>query len=343
MRRNSFEKIPFDALDGFKLNLLRALSVDVPTKGPILLVHGAGVRANIFNAPTECNIVSTLLNEGYDVWLENWRGSIDFEPNEWNLDQVARFDHPAAVATIEKFTGCSQFPAIIHCQGSTSFTISAALGLVPQITTIISNAVSLHPRLSPFSRFKIFYVVPLVSLLTKYLNPQWGDNAPTLFSKLVRLMVKITHRENDTMVGKMVSFTYGYGFPALWELKNISETVGQWIRKEFAHVPMTFFSQMSKSVRNGALVPANKEFGFSGSYADNTPKTDARFVFFTGALNKCFHPDSQRVTYNYFNDLKEGYHGLHVIPEYSHLDIFYGTNAHKDVFPLMLKELEQKE
>jgi hypothetical protein len=30
---------------------------------------------------------------------------------------------------------------------------------------------------------------------------------------------------------------------------------------------------------------------------------------------------------------------LHTIKGYSHLDIFLGKNAHKDVFPLMIKEL----
>ena len=35
--------------------------------------------------------------------------------------------------------------AVIHCQGSTSFTMSAVAGLVPEVKTIVTNAVSLHP------------------------------------------------------------------------------------------------------------------------------------------------------------------------------------------------------
>ena len=34
----------------------------------------------------------------------------------------------------------------MHCQGSTSFAMSAAAGLLPEVSTIVSNAVSLHPR-----------------------------------------------------------------------------------------------------------------------------------------------------------------------------------------------------
>ena len=46
------------------------------------------------------DVVDVLVDAGYDVWLENWRASIDLPPNEWTLDQAAVFDHPAAVQTV---------------------------------------------------------------------------------------------------------------------------------------------------------------------------------------------------------------------------------------------------
>ena len=119
------------------------------------MVHGAGVRANIFNPPHPNNIIQMAVVDGYDVWLENWRGSIDFEANEWDLDMVAKNDHPAAVKKIIEQTGATQIKAIVHCQGSTSFMISAMLGLLPEVKLIISNAVSLHPVVPAFSVFKI--------------------------------------------------------------------------------------------------------------------------------------------------------------------------------------------
>ena len=114
------------------------------SRGPVVLVHGAGVRANIFRAPVRTTIVDYLIDRGYDVWLENWRASIDFAPNKWTLDQAAVFDHPEAIKTVVRETGATDVKAIIHCQGSTSFMMSAIAGLVPQVKTIVSNAVSLH-------------------------------------------------------------------------------------------------------------------------------------------------------------------------------------------------------
>jgi len=306
-----------------------------------LLVHGAGVRANIFNPPTSKNIVAMLAEAGYDVWLENWRGSIDFEPNQWNLDQVALNDHPAAVKTVVEQTGVEEIKAIIHCQGSTSFMIAAALGLVPEVKLILSNAVSLHPIVPKYSEFKLKVYLPLVKLVSKYLNPQWGLHAPDLRSKFFRMVVKLSHQEDDTLVGKFVSFTYGAGFPALWELENLDEITKDWIQHEFAEVPMSFFDHIKKCVNHTALVPFKHRSGLPASYVDPPPRTDARIVLFGGEKNLCFKPQSQEYTYQYLNALHPNYHKLHILKGYSHLDVFLGKNAHKDVFPLMLQELNQ--
>ena len=91
------EIVPFVAGDGMACNLVHLVGESAPTRGPLILVHGAGVRANIFRAPVETNLVDDLIEHGWDVWLENWRASIDLPPNRWTLDQAAVFDHPAAI------------------------------------------------------------------------------------------------------------------------------------------------------------------------------------------------------------------------------------------------------
>ncbi|SEI86245.1 hypothetical protein SAMN05192553_101583 [Cyclobacterium xiamenense] len=330
-----FESIEFEALDGFPCELKHFKSNNV-SKGPVLLVHGAGVSSMIFNPPTPNNIIFKLAEEGYDVWLENWRGSIVLEPNEWNLDEVARYDHPAAVKKVVELTGAKEIKAIIHCQGSTSFMMSAVMGLLPEVTLIISNAVSLHPVVPAFSRFKLKALVPLVSRFFDYIDPQWGLSPPDFKSKLLLSVVKATHWEKDTTVGKMVSFTYGSGFPALWELENLDKKTMDWIQYEFAHVPLSFFKHMQKCVKNGALVPVAEG---SPDYVSEAPRTDARMVLFGGKKNKCFLAESQERTFAYLESAKPGFHKLYLLDAYSHLDVFFGKNAHLDVFPKMINEL----
>ena len=52
--------------------------------------------------------------------------------------------------------------AVVHCQGSTSFAMSAAAGLLPEVSTIVSNAVSLHPRVPGVSNVKLRVAPPIV-------------------------------------------------------------------------------------------------------------------------------------------------------------------------------------
>jgi hypothetical protein len=97
--------IPVTADDGTALNLHHVTGERPPTRGPVVLVHGAGVRANIFRPPGQTTLVDMLVDDGWDVWLENWRASIDLEPNPWTLDEAAVYDHPALIRAVVAETG----------------------------------------------------------------------------------------------------------------------------------------------------------------------------------------------------------------------------------------------
>lgn len=333
--------VPFTAGDGLKLNLINIKNPHDVTKGPVILVHGAGVRANIFLAPVNKTIVDALIEEGYDVWLENWRASIDFSPCLWTLDQAAIFDHPYAVKKILDITGESELKAVIHCQGSTSFTMSLIAGLLPQVTTVVSNAVSLHPVVPSWSKFKLYCMLPLVRLMTDYLNPQWGIKAPTMPAKLINSMVMLTHHECDNPVCKQVSFTYGSGCPALWSHANLNEQTHEWLSHEFAAVALSFFAQITKSIKHGNLLSVEGNKLLPLDFTQSSPKTSARFAFCAGTENLCFLADSQTQSYQYFNALKSDFHVLKHFPEYGHLDVFIGQNAATDTFPFIIQELNK--
>src|SRR5690606_12704711 len=104
--------VPCEAGDGMPLNLVNVRAADTePVRGPVLLVHGAGVRANIFRPPGQPTLVDALIEAGYDVWLENWRASIDLPPNEGTLDQGAARGDPAGVRKSSEETRASAVEA----------------------------------------------------------------------------------------------------------------------------------------------------------------------------------------------------------------------------------------
>lgn len=331
--------VPFIADDGFPCNLIHVTGGRTPTKGPVLLVHGAGVRANIFRPPERQTFVDALIEDGWDVWLENWRASIDLTPNQWTLDQAAVYDHPRAVQTVVAETGASKIKAVIHCQGSTSFMMSAVAGLVPEVEMILSNAVSLHPVV-PFSAgMKHRLAVPLLARMTHYLDCQWGINSPTLLAKILTRMVRLTHWECDNIVCRYASFAYGLGFPTLWRHENLSNETHDWLSAEFGSVPLTFFKQIGKGIRAGHLKSTGAQSALPDDFGIAPPKTSARMAFFAGEDNRCFLPVSQERTFQYFDGIRPSFHSLRVIPQYAHLDVFIGKNAARDVFPTMIEEL----
>lgn len=335
------EVVPFDAGDGRALNLIHVRSSRSATRGPVLLVHGAGVRANLFRAPVETNFVDALQARGYDVWLENWRASIDLPANEWTLDQAALYDHPAAVKKVCERTGCARIKAVIHCQGSTSFAMSAVAGLLPQVTTIVTNAVSLHPVVPSWSKFKLNFAVPAVRMLTPYIDPHWGVRAPTLTAKLLTGLVRLSHHECENTVCKMVSFTYGSGFPALWRHEQLDDATHEWLKEEFGPVPLSFFRQMARCVNAGRMVRYDDLPQLPADYTAGEPQTDARWSFFAGEKSGCFLPPSQQRSHEFIEKYRRGQSALYRIPDYSHLDVFIGKDASRDVFPLMLDELDK--
>jgi pimeloyl-ACP methyl ester carboxylesterase len=333
--------VSFTALDGKACNLIHVRGARTPTKGPVLLVHGAGVRANIFRPPVRTTVVDLLLDAGYDVWMENWRASIDLPENRWTLDQAALFDHPAAVDKVIAETGAEEVRAIVHCQGSTSFTMSAVAGLLPRVTTVVTNAISLHPVVPMATWLKLGFAVPLMARLTPFINPQWGLHPPHALARALNGFVRLTHHECDNIVCRWSSFAYGVGFPTLWRHENLDERTHDWISDEFAAVPLAFFNQIRRCVAAGRLVAFDRPAELPADLTAQPPATQARFAFFAGERNRCFLPEGQRRSHAWFDSHRPGYHSLHIVPGYAHLDVFIGRNAHRDVLPLMVEELDR--
>ncbi|MBP1137077.1 pimeloyl-ACP methyl ester carboxylesterase [Arthrobacter sp. PvP023] len=340
------EVIPFTARDGTPLTLVHVTSAapadsGAPEKGPVLLVHGAGVRAELFRPPLPRTLVDALLEDGWDVWLLNWRASIDLEPLSWTLGDAAVYDHPAAVDYVLGATGAETLKAVIHCQGSVSFTMAAVAGLLPRVDTVVSNAVSLHPVIPLWSVIKITYLAELLKPFTPCLSPAWGYKSNGYFSRILRSMVKATHHECDNLVCRLVSFTYGSGRPALWSHENLDVATHDWISGEFAEVPFTFLSEMGRSVLARRMVAAGNHPELPANFLAEAPQTDARFSFLAGRNNRCFLPESQERTFAFFQGHRPGRDSLHLLPGYGHLDVFFGARAWADTYPVILKELNR--
>jgi hypothetical protein len=332
--------IGFEAGDGRLATLHHIRGPHAPWRGPVLLAHGCAARANMFyGAPTRQTPAGALIDAGYDVWAENWRGSIDLPPSMWTLDEVAVHDHPAAVATILRETGCETLKAVVHCQGSSSFMMAAVAGLLPQVTDVVSNAVSLHVSMTPYSKLRLRTLIPAASLFVRGVDPQWTARPPAAINRAVALASTIGRDRCGSEVCRSVNYFYGVGRDVLYDHSNLDHDTHAWGAREWGFCPVSFFKQMGSCASAGHLVPTGKVPGLPESFVDGKPHTDSRFTFIAGVENRCFLPASQERTFAYFDALAPGRHRLELLPGYTHLDVFLGREAHRNVFPLIVEAL----
>jgi predicted alpha/beta hydrolase len=327
--------------DGVPLTLIRVHGTTEPTKGPVLLVHGVAMRGESFRPPVARTLVDTLLDDGWDVWIENWRGSTDLDPLPWTLDDVALHDHPVAVRHILAVTGAEKVKIVAHCQGAASISMSAVSGLLPHVDTIVANGVTLHPVVPRGGKVKLHVLRPLAQVGQPYVDIAWGDGPERGIGRVTRNAVRLWHAECREPACNMASFALGSGHPALWRHAHLNEATHAWISGEFGRIPLSFYAQLAASDRARQMVAVRRYAELPRRYADTPPRTDARFVLLTGSRNRAFLPESQKATFAFLDSHRAGRHSLHVIPGYGHADVFLGARAHVDVFPRIISELNR--
>jgi predicted alpha/beta hydrolase len=319
--------------DGRDLTVHHIRGEAEPTEGPVLLQHGTGVRANLFyGAPIPRSIVDVLVEAGFDVWLGNWRGSIDLPECDYTLDEVARYDHPALIAAVLRETGAQTLKAVVHCQGSTSFALACAGGLVPEVTDVVSNAVSFHIDVPRLSKLQMQLLLPVMSIGFPGFDPQWTIRPTALRARLLAAWARTVRRECREPVCQMANYTYGVGGNILWDHANIDPPTHRWIAREFGWVPITFFRQMSRCATAGHLVAASGFDELPEDVVASPPRSRPRWTFLAGSANRCFLARSQERSFAWLDGLEPGRHALVEVPGYTHLDLFFGRDAERDVF-----------
>lgn len=345
----SISNHPFSTADGFGLNLTRFQRQDCDDV--VLLIHGLTTSSDMFIMPEHENLVQHLLDHGYgDVWTLDYRGSNRFPYNQMrsraNLDDIALFDHPAALATLRQLIGPGRrIHVIAHCVGALTFSMSLAAGTVSGISSCVLNSVALTPNVPPWSRIKLA-VGPFACdylLGIEYFNPQWRWQPAWSAGKLLAMGVDLAHHECSSPTCHMLSFMWGSGKPALFRHENMAEATHDRLGDLFGGVGVNYYRHVLKMVKadNSAIKYEHsaRYASLPDNYWERAHTITTPILFVQGQENRVF-ADSNIICHQRLDKLVPGRHQLHVFPAYGHQDIFMGKNVATDIFPRLLAHLK---
>jgi len=342
---------PFSTADGLGLQLTRfsrATCDDV-----VLIVHGLTSSSDMFIMPEHQNLVQTLLDHEFgDVWTLDFRGSCRFpynlERTRYTLDDIALFDHPAALAELRRHIGPQRrIHVIAHCVGALSMAMSLFGRSVQGVTSMILNSVALTPYVPRWSEIKLA-LGPWVSdylIGVEYYSPSWRRQPGWSVGKLIATAADMVHQECDSPECHMLSFMWGSGRPALFNHANLAPETHDRLGDLFGGAPVHYYRHISKMVRAGHRAikfdPSNPRYAaLPDDYLTHAAQTDTPILLIQGQDNRVF-ADSNIQCHALLEKIVPGRHQLRVIPGYGHQDIFMGKNVHLDVFPHLIKFLRE--
>ncbi|HYD93900.1 MAG TPA: alpha/beta fold hydrolase [Noviherbaspirillum sp.] len=342
---------PFPTADGLRLELTRfsrGTSDDV-----ILVVHGLTSSSDMFIMPEHQNLVQTLLDQGFpDVWALDYRGSCRFPYNlarsRYNFDDIALFDHPAALAELRRHIGPQRRVHVIaHCIGALTMAMGMFGKTVQRISSATFNSVALTPHVPGWSALKLA-LAPWASdylLGIEYYNPGWRRQPGWSAGKMIAMTADLLHRECASPECHMLSFMWGTGKPALFNHENMLDVTHDRLGDLFGGVDVHYYRHVRRmvSAANTAVKfePGNRRYAalpddyFADAAAMTTP-----MLLIQGQDNRVF-ADSNIRCHERLEEIVPGRHRLHVFPGYGHQDIFMGRNAALDVFPHLIAFLRE--
>ena len=215
------------------------------------------------------------------------------------------------------------------------------------ISSVISNSVSLTPRIPTWSKFKgvmgpfmFEYVLGL-----EYMNPYWRREPGFSMGKLLSWGVSAVHRECNVPECHMLSFMWGTGFPALYKHENLDDVTHRRGGDLYGGVAVHYYRHVMKMVFSDSTAvkyaPRDPKYkSLPDNYMEYAKDINTPVLFMTGEQNHVF-TDSNIVCYERLQKVVPGRHELHVFPNYGHQDVFMGKNCHVDIFPRLLQFLEK--
>lgn len=311
-------------------------------KGPVLLVAGMGTSSLSFVIDTvDVGLAEFLCAAGYDVWLFDYRASpaVAVVREQSTLDQIALHDYPCAIKEVRRISGAESVQVIGHCVGAGTLVMTLAAGKSPDIRSAICSQFSLHVHTTPliWTKVSLHLGSLLGSMGVDLMNAKYDSQSAwldRLYDRLLRLYPAFEGEVCDSPVCRRIRFIYGETFLH----DQLNHDTHRLIYEIFGEANLTILKHLSRVFREHHVVDSTG----AENYLPHIDRLKVPIAFVHGAHNKIFLPQGSRESYELLSQ-KNGaeLYELKIFPEYAHMDLFIGKNAHRDVFPYFLQQLDR--
>ena len=327
----------FETGDGTDLRLVR---YNGGPKGPLICAPGFSNTSQVFAWDgIGTNWVEFAAGHGYDVWLLDYRASPDVPASrtQFTLDQVAYHDWPAAVDYVRNATGCESVQALGHCLGSATGFMALLSGRLSNVRQFVASQVMPFVDVSSLARLKaglrldrLFSRLGVAGVET--------DAGRSTVEKMVDRLLRVSPMPAEWQtLGPVCRRIYAIYGPVMnpAQINRDTRDALDWI---FGYGNLTSFAHIRQFIRNGRLVDA----AGADVYVPNIGRLTTHVVLVQGRENELFLAEGSARTEQWIRE----HHGPGscmrlVIPDYAHLDCFIGRSAARDVFPLLVHELDR--
>ncbi|KAI3749923.1 hypothetical protein L2E82_20544 [Cichorium intybus] len=311
---------------------------------PVLLINGHSTES--FWLPTESNdLVRTFLDKGHETWLLQTRLHPLCSSNSFTIEDIGRFDIPAAFDKILKMIDKSmKIHVVAHCVGGLAIHIAIMGGHISaaRIASLSCTNSSMFFKLTPFSTFKMW--LPLLPITMMILGentilPLLKTTKEHLNHKLVKSIARFIPRYERCNCDECEVFSGIFG-NTFWH-ENITSTLHIWMnKKNLSSLPMAAFPHLRKICNTGFIVDSKG----NNSYLIHAERMSLPTLYISGGRTLLVTPQTSLLANKYMKLHHPGLRHERVVVEgFGHSDLFIGEESCKKVFPHILSHMSLAE
>jgi cholesterol oxidase len=308
-------------------------------KGPLIMATGFGMSSHSFLASTiEQNLTEFLYDQGYDVWLFDYRAGIDLPSSrtEFTIDDIARTDWPLAVRKVLEVTGRDDLKAFGHCVGSGSLQMAILAGL-QGISTAVCAQFPMHPSTSVFNQVKsrLHTAGAFRALGAGGLAPDVRRSVP---DELVDMGLRTLPMPAEEHCGQAVCRWINAIYGCTHRHAQLNDATHRGLNEMFGFGNIDSLRHLSLMMRRELAVTHTDGM----DYFEHPERiAGTRLLLLQGSQNYIFHPVGSLKTLRWLREKNpRGDYQREVLQGYAHLDAIIGTSAAADVYPRITNFLE---